>query len=312
MRHPFIDLSIFHQQQSFIGDLLNRKKHNNCTTIKEKCLAGYDFEVKEIIRLLSLQNEVQAITLGGSRSTGRADDSSDYDVYVYLKKELDNTVRKKILSPYCQYMEIGNFYWENEDNCILNNGIYIDIIYRNLNNFIHNIAGVVEKGISNNGYTTCLWHNLVTSKIVYDKNDNLKKEIIRFSLPYPKHLKNNIIKRNMNLLTDSLVSYDKQIRKSVNRQDIVNIHNRITEFLNSYFDVLFALNEIKNPGEKYIVEICMENCQLLPGKFKENIELLFKYLSTDINKINSIIEEMIFELKCIIDTYFIGSRKTGK
>ena len=308
MQNIFWDLMILNEQQLYYfgyKEVKSGKKSKNGNKpieckLREPCMISLDNEIEEIIGLLSLQKKVQAIALGGSRATGRADDNSDYDIYVYLKKELGNNIRKKILSPFCQYMEIGNSYWESEDNCILNNGIYIDIIYRNLNNFIQNIGGVVENGISHNGYTTCLWHNLVTSEIVYDKNNYLTKIKKRFSLPYPKNLKNNIINRNMNLLTDSIVSYDKQIVKSVCRQDHVNLHNRITEFLNSYFDIIFALNEMRNPGEKYIMEICMESCKLVPKKFEENIVLLFNYMSNDINKINNILEEMIFELKCLL------------
>ena len=297
--HLNLDSLILKAQHSFL-DELERSKRNKRKKAEVQCTVNMDFEVKEIIRLMSMQKAVKAIALGGSRAIGTADNNSDYDIYVYGKRRIKKNIRKQILSRFCNYMEIGNSYWETEDNCILNNGISIDIIYRITNNFIHNIAAVVEKGTSSNGYTTCMWHNLMTSKIIYDKNNCLENAKKRFSLPYPSHLKNNIIKRNMNLLTDSIVSYDNQIKKSIKRQDVVNIGNRISAFLGSYFDIIFALNELQNPGEKYNVEICIEKCKLLPNGFEENIKSLYYCMGNDIDNTGSIIEKMIYELKHIV------------
>ena len=300
---PFWDLLAAQGKESFVREFVKEKRQKKLTSRRKTIcnrtsgnLAALDSDVEEITRLLSLQNEVQAIALGGSRASGKADDTSDYDIYVYLYTALDDNIRKQILSPFCQYMEIGNTYWETEDNCILLNGVCIDIIYRNSDNFIQGLIDVVEDGTSFNGYTTCMWQNAATSKIIYEENDYLTNAQNRFSVPYPEYLKNNIIKRNMNLLTYSVVSYDKQIKKSIHRQDMVNINNRISAFLASYFDVIFALNEMQHPGEKHLMEICIEKCSLLPAKFEENIKALFFYMGKDITKITSIIESMIYEL----------------
>jgi predicted nucleotidyltransferase len=255
--------------------------------------------VNKITEGLSALNEVQAIAIGGSRATGKADNKSDYDIYVYLQNNVSNDSRKTILSNYCSYMEIGNTYWELEDNCILLNGINMDIIYRNANDFEQTIIDVVENGLSRNGYTTCLWHNLMTCNIVFDRTDYLSKLKERFNVPYPKTLRANIIKNNMNLLTDSITAYDRQIEKSVKRHDFVNINNRITAFMDSYFDVIFALNEIKHPGEKRIVEICLGQCKLLPNEFEENIKSLFYSVNNDTSSINDIIKKIIYELKVL-------------
>ena len=67
--------------------------------------------------------QVEAIALGGSRATGRNDEKSDYDVYVYLSDSVDESIRKGILEKYCSYMEIGNSFWELEDDVTLKDGI---------------------------------------------------------------------------------------------------------------------------------------------------------------------------------------------
>ena len=76
--------------------------------------------------------QVEAIALGGSRATGRNDEKSDYDVYVYLSDSIDESIRRGILEKYCCYLEIGNSFWELEDDVTLKNGIDMDIIYRNI------------------------------------------------------------------------------------------------------------------------------------------------------------------------------------
>jgi hypothetical protein len=147
-----------------------------------------------------------------------------------------------------------------------------------------------------------MWDNLINCKIIYEKDEKLTKIKERFSIPYPKSLKINIIERSMKLLTGLIGSYDNQINESIFRKDLVNINNRISVFLASYFDLLFAINEVKNPGEKRLIEISIEKCKLLPKGFTENIELLFLCMSNDINKINEIIEKMVYEIKDIVSS----------
>ena len=40
--------------------------------------------------------QIEAIALGGSRATGRNDEKSDYDVYVYLSDSIDESIRRGI------------------------------------------------------------------------------------------------------------------------------------------------------------------------------------------------------------------------
>jgi len=238
---------------------------------------------------------IQALVLGGSRTTERMDEKSDYDFYVYSENGIDREIRSKVLSKYCKYIEIGNSYWELEDNGQLKCGIYFDLIYRNLQQFTKIVADVVENCNANNGFTTCLWYNVLNSKIIYDKNDVFRKIKERFSIPYPQKLKENIIKRNMALLSDSVVSYDKQIIKSIYRKDLINLNNRVSAFLASYFDVIFAINELPNPGEKRIMEICLNKCNVLPNGFEKDVNSLIQNMNNEsktLETINGIISEL--------------------
>ncbi len=255
-------------------------------------------EVGELFEELSKLDRVEAIALGGSRATEKSDERSDYDVYVYWTEEVPDEVREKILQKYCSRMEIGNHYWEKEDNCTLKDGIDLDIIYRSMDDFMAGIENVVTEGNASNGYTTCMWHNLKTCKILYDEKGRLSAYQKQYEIPYPKRLKENIICKNMNLLSGCLPSYDGQIKKAYIRKDHNSINHRVTEFLASYFDVIFAVNELTHPGEKRLVQLCREQCGILPEHFEENMEKLFAAMFQ--GNVCEVIDEMVREIKKIV------------
>ena len=228
-------------------------------------------DVEKLFKEFSNLSQVEAIGLGGSRATGRNDEKSDYDVYVYLSDSVDEDVRKGILEKYCKYMEIGNSFWELEDD--------------------------VVDCVSWNGYTTCMWHNLITSKIVYDKTGKLNEMQKKYKVPYPEKLKENIILNNMKLLSGMLPSFDTQIAKAENRKDFVSVNHRVTEFLASYFDIIFALNEMTHPGGKRMQSICSKECKILPKNFDKNLNSLFNGMFQE--RISPVINEMVEEIKKI-------------
>ena len=255
--------------------------------------------VNELFEDLSRIPQVEAIALGGSRATGRNDATSDYDVYVYTTGPIDDGERRQVLEKYCRYMEIGNSFWELEDDVTLCDDIDMDIIYRNTSDFENSVAFVVENCTAWNGYTTCMWHNLITSRIMFDRNGALAALQERFQIPYPRKLKENIISNNMKLLSGMLPSFDTQITKAEKRGDLVSVNHRVAEFLASYFDVLFALNEMTHPGEKRMQSICSKECKLLPERFDENLDRLFGGMFRE--SIGPVIADMVRELKKIVE-----------
>ncbi len=76
--------------------------------------------------------QVEAIALGGSRASGLHDARSDYDVYLYCTAPIDEEARRALLARYCTVMEIGNHYWEYEDNCTFRDGVDLDLLHRDL------------------------------------------------------------------------------------------------------------------------------------------------------------------------------------
>lgn len=104
----------------------------------------------------------------------------------------------------------------------------------------------------------------------------------------------------MDLLRYAMPAYEVQIAKAVKRSDIVSINHRVTGFLASYFDVIFAFNELTHPGEKRLIELCERQCKKLPINFRGNLEQLFydmfgrpENISDDIDAIVSELEKLV-------------------
>ena len=234
--------------------------------------------IQKLYKEFSQLKQVEAIALGGSRAGQDYDQNSDYDVYVYLNSPIDEKTRQIILSNYCSYMEIGNQFWELEDDCVLNNGIQIELIYRSLESFEQELNTTVFQHKAQNAYTTCMWHNLLHIKIVYDSNGRYASLQKAYQIPYPQKLKKNIIERQLLLLDQAMPAFSNQIEKAIKRQDLLSMNHRTSEFFASYFDLLFALNEQTHPGEKRMLDYAKTNCALLPKYFEETIRDYFQLL----------------------------------
>lgn len=232
--------------------------------------------IHDLFRAFSAWEQVEAIALGGSRAGTEYDENSDYDVYLYCTGEVDEAERRQLLTRFCSRIEIGNRYWECEDDCRLKSGVDIDILYRRLDDLCAEVADVVERGRARNSYTTCLWHNLKTCRILYDRDGRLAAAQKRFDVPYPPELKRNIIRRGWELLHRAMPAYETQILKAAKRGDLVSVNHRTAAFLETYFDLLLALNELTHPGEKRLIEYCQRNCRLLPQHFAQDMDALFR------------------------------------
>lgn len=259
---------------------------------------------KGIVSALAALDGIEAIALGGSRANGITDNKSDFDIYVYCRDIPPENMRLRLLKENCSRIELGNTYWEYEDDVTLKSGIDMDILYRNPDSFAHDIADVAERFNAKNGYTTCMWYNLVNCKILYDENGRLGELQKKYTRPYPSKLKENIIERNMRLLSGNLPSYDGQIQKAARRKDLISVNHRTAEFFASYFDVIFALNEKLHPGEKKLLDICERQCAILPVDFRTEIENLLKTIYTDEDAITDNLKRIIDNLKALLkDNY---------
>ncbi len=200
-------------------------------------------------------------------------------------------------------MEIGNQFWELEDDCVLNNGIEIELIYRSLDEFDKDLQAVVLEHQAQNSYTTCMWYNLLNSKIIYDQDGRYAALQKKYNLPYPAELKKNIINKQSLLLDQAMPAFSRQIKKALKRQDLLSINHRTSEFFASYFDLLFAFNEQLHPGEKRMLQFAKNNCSHLPQNFENDIQDYFQHLYQLAHQQKTVLtlEHLLSNLKHLID-----------
>lgn len=267
-------------------------------------------EVKKIIMEFSVLQEVEGILLSGSHATGTNDKDSDYDIYIYTSKEIPVGKRKDILHKYCSYMELNNTFWETEDDCYLKeNNIPLEIIFRNLNWIEGTLNRTLFKCQAEVGYTTCFWSNFINSLVLYDRNGELKKLQERYSISYPENLKENIVKKNYPLLKLQMPAYYYQLEKALKRDDVISVNHRVTALFASYFDIIFAINEMPHPGEKKILKILKENKAKVPENMEINVNNIIKYASMKDSTILLEINELVYNLDKLVKHEGIGKQE---
>ncbi len=250
---------------------------------------------KEIIYEYAQFPQVKAIGLGGSTSAKTGDNSSDLDIYIFTDEDILVEERLAIVKQFSTKYEVGGEYFGAGDEYFVDNlDKQFDVMFWNTAWFEGLVENTWVKNYPSNGYTTAFLYTLSNIEILHDKGGWLRNLKEKINTPYPAKLKANIIKRNMMLLKDKpFASYYEQIEKALKRNDINSLNHRITAFLASYFDVLFATNELLHPGEKRLIPYALEHCKKLPENFEEDINALLTDKNADILAIlNSIVENL--------------------
>lgn len=264
-----------------------------------KIALGAKSMVQDIFNEYARFAQIEAMAIGGSRALKKNDQYSNYDVYVYWKEPIPTALRKAVLQKHCSGMELGNYYREYTDSCIMEDGIQLNIIYRNLDEFLAGVQEVVEGHKARDGYTTCMWHSLLIGRIAYDKGGRLAAAKQRYVVRYPQALKQNVISHNMKLIKYGMGAYLVQINKAMKRGDLISINQEVHKFLASYFDVIFAMNEKLHPGEKRLLDICVKECRVLPDNFERNIRTLMQNMYQEPAAV-SLVDTMVTELEKVL------------
>ncbi len=253
---------------------------------------------EKIIEKLKSYPEVVAIAIGGSSANKTSDNLSDIDVYVFTKCEIPLR-KREFIKEFSSKFEIGGEYFGSGDEFFADKiNKQLDVVYWDKKWFEDIVKNVWVKHYSSNGYTTAFLFTLQNFEIIYDTKNWLTDLQSSIKTPYPKELKENIIKRNMMLIKEKpFASYYEQIEKAVKRDDIVSINHRISAFLASYFDVIFTVNELLHSGEKRLIQYAKNNCKILPDDFEENIN---KLLTAPHSEILTTLDKIYANLKKIL------------
>lgn len=218
---------------------------------------------------------VVAVAMAGSRMAGAADPASDLDLYVYAAQPPPLSARQTIAASFATRFEVGNDVWEPGDEWIdERSGAGVDVIHRAplwIEDQLDRVLGRHETSL---GYSTCLWHNVLHSRPLVDREGWYRRLQAAADRPYPAELKRAIVARNHPLLRGSISSYSRQLRLAVDRGDAVGVQHRTTALLASYFDIIFAVNDLPHPGEKRLRWHATTRCPSLPVGFAHDLDAL--------------------------------------
>lgn len=231
---------------------------------------------KRIADDFGLMPGVEAVALGGSTATRRADAGSDIDIYIYSHSDIPFNSRQTIANATGNCLELNNQYWETGDEWLdKGTGIHVDLMYRSVTWIEGEIGRLLKHHQASIGYSTCLLDNIIRSKLLIDKHGWFAKQQAMAKAPYPDQLRRNIVAKNYPLLRDTLSSYRHQISTALERGDRICVNHRVAAWLSSYFDILFAVNRLYHPGEKRIIEFALSQCGELPENLNSLIHRLF-------------------------------------
>ncbi|MBR2525431.1 DUF4037 domain-containing protein [bacterium] len=241
-------------------------------------------------------SQVKAIAIGGSSTAKTSDLISDIDVYIFVSEDIPVKERENLVKKYSSNYEVGGEYFGSGDEYFVDSlNQQLDVMFWNVDWFENVVDNVWVKNYPSNGYTTAFLYTLNNFKVEYDPQNWLLNLQNKIKTDYPQKLKENIIKRNIMLIKDKpFASYYEQVEKALKRNDLVSVNHRISAFLASYFDIIFAINELLHPGEKRLIKYAKDNCKKLPKSFEENIEKLINQPNEDTLMI---LEDMVKNIK---------------
>ena len=195
---------------------------------------------------------VEAIALGGSQTSDILDEKSDIDLYIYTKEAPPLEKRLEIVNKLgASKADMNLTFWETGDEWFdLETGIEVDVMFWSPQWIEEQLNRVLIQHQASMGYTTCFWRTVKNSRILFDRDDWFAKLQEKSQRLYPPQLKRAIIAKNHPILRNVIPAYYNQIKKALERNDLISVNHRMAAFFSSYFDILFAINEILHPGEK--------------------------------------------------------------
>jgi predicted nucleotidyltransferase len=250
---------------------------------------------RAIAASFSVFPQVTAIALSGSLTGQATDTESDIDLYVYTTDLILLPDRSALVAERgATRADLDLQFWDLGDEWIdRQTGIEVDVMYWDTDWIESMLDRVLVEHQASIGYSTSHWHTIRRSTSLYDPQGWFQALQKRASVPYPEPLRQAVIAKNHPLLRNVIPAYQHQIEKAVRRGDQVSVNHRVAALLASYFDVLFALNRLPNPGEKRLVEQAGRLCRRLAPGMPAQVERVLRAASGDSRDLVTRIDALI-------------------
>jgi len=247
-----------------------------------KSSSPYDTLARQVADRFQKFEAVEAIAWGGSQTSTGGDQLSDIDLYVYTSATIPLEARQALVAEMgAARADLNLQFWDLGDEWFdAATGIEVDVIYWEPAWIEAQLDRVWRQAQASLGYTTCFWHTIKNSKVIFDRQGWFKDLQQQSDQAYPESLRCAIIAKNHAVLRQVIPSYAHQIEKAYRRNDAISLNHRMAAMLASYFDVIFALNRVLHPGEKRLMALAQAHCPSLPDGMADQISGLLHATAT--------------------------------
>lgn len=255
---------------------------------------------EKVARRFSQLSEVQAVAVAGSQLSTDSNKSSDIDIYVYSITEIPAHLRTAIGTEFSDAVETNDFWGLGNEWIDRETGISVDVVFWTVNWITDQLDRVLVRHEASMGYTTCFWHTIKISRILFDRINwfaQLQKQAMQ---DYPEPLVSAILANNYPVLRQIASSYLTQLEKAANRGDLVSLNHRTAAVLASYFDILFAINRVLHPGEKRLIDLAEELCTKRPIAMRTEINAVIQASANANKEIGVMVNRLIDSLDKIL------------
>ncbi len=255
--------------------------------------------------LFRVYPSVEAVTLSGSRTSGVAiDDRSDIDLSVYTPEDsFPLEERRAIVARLggASKASLGLRNWGDGDVWFdAGSGIEVDVVYAGQRETEAALDRLLRQYQPSGGYSTAIWHTVRTARLLFDRSGWFARLQAWSDQPYPAELRRTIIDLNFPVLRDMIPSYRYNVVKSLPRRDLTFINNEVTWMLASYFDVLFAINNVPHPGAKRLLEQAARLCPRRPPDLARQVAEVLRLAGTGDDELVAAIDRLVDGLEAIL------------
>jgi len=225
------------------------------------------------------------ITLAGAHAKGLEDELSDIDIYMYFENPKPYEEQKRIVESFADdgwaivtrdhvSEHVGGFF------IFRYKGVYVEVttrFYENALKRIHeSLAGNFEilpaQDWTFNGYYTFTYASEISIVIPMWDPSGFVENTRKLLFPYPKALKDSIIKRFGQKMNQFLNHWEYS-RNAVERVDLFYTQHFVFHAILNMVQVIFAMNDVYYTGDKQIARK-MSVLPYCPAKLSENLPFL--------------------------------------
>jgi hypothetical protein len=240
--------------------------------------------VDRLVAAYSPLPEVRAIGLAGSQATGRADPSSDIDLYVFVDAVIPDERRLAVIrgfAPPAADLRLVLASPSGDEFHHGPSGLEIDAMFWDPTWFSDRLDAVTVRHEAALGYTTCLWFTARNLRPLHDRDGWLAGLGARAAVPYPDELRRRVVRLNTDVLRRTQSSYRHQLEKALARDDAVSLNHRTAVLVASVMDVVFAANRALHPGEKRLLDLVEEGGLRHPAGLRAAVDAVVACAAAD-------------------------------